>query len=290
MGFYKLKKNNRFIKSSEHNLQETRLKAPYTKKDNLIQQETSLKKALELNPRNDEAYTRLGWLYLKQGKLSEAEQLFKKAIELNPQNDEACMGLGWVYIEQGKDTEAEEALKNALELNSHNDRAYTRLGWLYIRQGKDTEAEQVFKKAIELNPQTDWAYGSLAVLYGEMGNNILRKEYEDKAKQIRKRFYNPITINHYRTCKQILNKRQIGWICAQYPMRSIEPLKKIFKGEEGIIFVDNEETFKNAVLKDGYTEYFNDFFGGDFGHCTEKGNKLLAENIANAILKEVFGK
>jgi len=33
-----------------------------------------------------------------------------------------------------------------------------------------------------------------------------------------------------------------------------------------------------------------DMFGGDFGHCTQKGNKLLAGNIADVILKEVFGK
>jgi hypothetical protein len=31
-----------------------------------------------------------------------------------------------------------------------------------------------------------------------------------------------------------------------------------------------------------------DMFGGDFGHCTEKGNQLLAQNIADTILKEVF--
>jgi len=31
-------------------------------------------------------------------------------------------------------------------------------------------------------------------------------------------------------------------------------------------------------------------FGGDFGHCTHKGNRLLAENIANVIFKEVFSK
>lgn len=42
--------------------------------------------------------------------------------------------------------------------------------------------------------------------------------------------------------------------------------------------------------KASYKEYFGDMFAGDFGHCTKKGNRLLAENIANVILKEVFGK
>jgi hypothetical protein len=31
-------------------------------------------------------------------------------------------------------------------------------------------------------------------------------------------------------------------------------------------------------------------FGGDFGHCTPKGNMLLAQNIADVILGEVFNK
>jgi hypothetical protein len=73
-------------------------------------------------------------------------------------------------------------------------------------------------------------------------------------------------------------------------MRSVLPLKKIFQIQEGIIFVDNEQIFKKAVKKSGYKEYFIDMFAGDFGHCTEKGNRLLAENIANVILKEAFGK
>ena len=91
--------------------------------------------------------------------------------------------------------------------------------------------------------------------------------------------------------KEILTKKGIKLVCVQYPMRSIEPLKKIFIGdEEGIIFVDNEKIFRDAVKKEGNTAYFKDMFSGDFGHCTYKGNKLLAENIANTILKEVFNK
>ena len=48
--------------------------------------------------------------------------------------------------------------------------------------------------------------------------------------------------------------------------------------------------FKDALRKASYREYFNDMFAGDFGHCTPKGNRLLAENIAKVILKEYFGK
>jgi hypothetical protein len=73
-------------------------------------------------------------------------------------------------------------------------------------------------------------------------------------------------------------------------MRNVEPLKKIFEQDESIIFVDNESVFKEALQKASYNEYFVDMFAGDFGHCTKKGNRLLAENIANTILREVFHK
>jgi len=100
-----------------------------------------------------------------------------------------------------------------------------------------------------------------------------------------------ITANNYQKLKAILDKRGIIYVCVQYPMRNIESLKKIFQGnDKGIIFVDNEKVFKDEVAKYGRQDYFKDTFGGDFGHCTEKGNRLLAENIAKVILKEVFGK
>jgi hypothetical protein len=124
-----------------------------------------------------------------------------------------------------------------------------------------------------------------------MGKPGLREEYDKKAKELRRSYYDPITINNYNRLKAILYKRGIRLVCVQYPMRSIEPLKKIFEGNtDDIIFVDNEKIFKEVMKKSGYKEYFRDMFGGDFGHCTDKGNRLLAENIANAILKEVFGK
>jgi hypothetical protein len=73
-------------------------------------------------------------------------------------------------------------------------------------------------------------------------------------------------------------------------MRNVEPLKRIFEQDKGVIFVDNESVFKEALKKASYKEYFKDMFGGDFGHCTDQGNQLLAWNVTNTTLKEIFGK
>jgi hypothetical protein len=36
-----------------------------------------------------------------------------------------------------------------------------------------------------------------------------------------------------------------------------------------------------------YSGLFMDSFAGDFGHCTRIGNRLIAGNLAEVILKEI---
>ena len=263
----------------------------YRNQGKLTEAEQLFKKAIELNPKDDPVYKELGRLYKVQEKLTESEQVFKRAIEFNPKNDSAYVELGWLYRGQGKLTESEQAFKKAVELNPKNTSAYVELSRLYENRGKFTESEQLLKKAIEFNPYSDRAIKGLATIYCEIGNDKLSKVYAKKADSLRDEYSNPKTIYNYRMLKQILDKKKIKLVCVQYPVRNIEILKMVF-GEEadGMIFVDNERIFKDAVRKEGYKEYFKDMFGGDFGHCTNKGNKLLAENIANAILKEIFHK
>ena len=146
----------------------------------------------------------------------------------------------------------------------------------------------MFKKTIKINPTDNWAYGSLAYCYKEWGEYKLAEEHFRKANRLRLEYYNPITRHNHQRLKEIVTQRGIKLVCVQYPVRSIEPLKKMFKNKKGIIFVDNEMVFKKALKQASYDEYFVDIFAGDFGHCTRKGNRLLAENIANVILKECF--
>jgi tetratricopeptide (TPR) repeat protein len=288
------------------------------------QAEEIFKKAIELNPKNDNAYFGLGILYRDQGNYSQAESMFKKAAALYPENNNACIGLGWLYIDpvnyprteyvykkaveinkknekaylelgslyqsQGKYLQAEEMYKKAITLNPKNWKAYLELGWFYHDQGKYPLAEEVFKKAIDLDAKNDKPYGAISILYGETGKPECAKEYAQKANRLRAGFYNSVSAGNYRKFKEILDKRGVRLVCAQYPMRSVEPLKKIFEDYKDVFFVDNDISFKEIVKKSGLKEVFLDMFAGDFGHCTAQGNKLIAENIAHVILKEVLGK
>ncbi len=215
----------------------------------------------------------------------------KKNIRLEAKDDGADIGLEWSYQNQENFLHVENSFKRAIELSPKNDGAYVGLGWLYQTQGKLSQAEGAFKKAVELDPKDDRIYGTLSVLYEEIGKPELAKEYAQKANRLRLGSYVSITVNNYRKLKEVLDKKGIKLVCMQYPMRSIQPLKKIFENQEGtVIFVDNEKIFRDAVKKNGYNAYFIDMFGGEFGHCTDNGNRLLAESIANVILKEVLHK
>ena len=262
----------------------------YIDQGRYVEAEQALKQAIGLNPKNGLAYVELGQFYKNQERCVEAEQIINKAIESNSKYEPAYVELGRLYKDQKRYIESEQILNKAIRLNLKSEQIYTILGQLYKEQKRYAEAEQAFKKAIELNSENEIAYGGLATVYGEMGKDELSRVYAEKADMLRGKLNNSVVINNYRKLKQILDKKKIRLVCVQYPMRSIQPLKKIFREDENTIFVDNDRIFKDAVRKEGYSEYFVDIFGGDFGHCTQKGNRLLARNIANAILKEIFNK
>jgi tetratricopeptide (TPR) repeat protein len=259
----------------------------YSQQRNFSKAEEALNKAIELNSGNELAYLELSGVYLVQGKFSSCGEILKKVIEINPKNDSAYLQLGKNYIFMKKYNQCEEPLKKATVLNPKNHMAYFELGKLYMYKGDLIEAEKMFKKTIELNPETE-ACHNLILLYEMKGESKAAQKYSAILNKLKPEQCNPITASNYLKLKGILDKRGIKLVCIQYPMRSIEPLKRIFQGQDGVIFVDNERIFKDAVKKEGYRQYFTDMFGGDFGHCTPKGNRLLAENIANAILKRCF--
>jgi tetratricopeptide (TPR) repeat protein len=263
----------------------------YIRQEKYTQAEELLKKAIELNPEKDIPYLELGIIYSTcLYRPVQAEELLKKAIELNPKNARQYFSLGLLYRGQGKSAQAEELLKKAIELNPDEVKVYITLGDFYREQGRFAQAEELLKKAIEITPEDEMMYKNIGRLSAEIGKNELSQEYFRKADTLRKESFYPILAHNYKKLKWILDKRRIRLICMQYPMRSVEALKKLFDSTEGIIFVDNEKIFKDALKSAKYEDLFEDNFGGDFGHCTSKGDRLLAENIADVLIKEVFNK
>lgn len=261
----------------------------YEEKEDYRNAEVAYKKMLEYSPEGVGAYIELGNFYKRKGEFENAEHLYQKAIELNPGEPEPYFDLGTLYRILGRSEEAEKAYARAIpvEVKPAKGIAYIELGDFYRKRGRWLEAEEMYKKEVELNPENDRAWGALSLCYGQEGKRELSEKYLKQMDELRSRFYTQVTSKHYRELKEKLDRKGIKLLCVQYPLQSMRPLKEILKKREGIILVDNEKIFKEAVEEEGYDAYFIDNFAGNFGHCTPEGNRLLAENIAKAILDRV---
>jgi len=252
--------------------------------------EEILKKSIIVEPDNYEAYIILAQIYRDQSiKESEQESLLKKVLDINPSYGEAYIQLGWFYKCKLEYQKAEEMFKEAIKLDSKNPVPYIELADCYRKQDKSV-AEEILFKNIKGKCTHDRIYGYLAMHSLECGDDKMAQYYFDKANSIRIKYHPESTCQNYKRLKSIVERRGIQLVCVQYPMRNVESLKKMFSSIKGIIFVDNEAVFKEAVKQGKYSDYFEDIFAGDFGHGTPLGNKLLAENIANVIIKDVFHK
>ena len=96
--------------------------------------------------------------------------------------------------------------------------------------------------------------------------------------------YNSQTKTNYVKLAKIAAKQRIPLLAAQYPYRPLKPLQNMLAETTGVIFVDNQQVFSDAIAQYGYDAIFWDRFAGDFGHCTKKGNRILANQIATKIL------
>ncbi|MCB4792523.1 MAG: tetratricopeptide repeat protein [Elusimicrobia bacterium] len=274
--------------------------------------------AININPKYDQGYLGLGDCFFKKGKYKDAEAMYKEALELNPKSVWNYKALGDFYEDLNRNEEAEKIYQRAIQINPDSDRVYFWLGDYFLERGRYEEAEKMYKKSIQINPKNEITYKKLSDSYrkqkkysesmkifdqGVKVEKVIqgRDDVVDdekklvlkklgKEKPFKSKYFGAAAIYNYKKLRKIVKKRGIKYVCVQYPTRKLDDLKSIFKEDEDIVFVDNEKTFKEAVKEEGYNEYFIDRMAENFGHCTLKGNKLLARNIADAIIKEVFNR
>ncbi|MBL7197179.1 MAG: hypothetical protein ISS47_03685 [Candidatus Omnitrophica bacterium] len=269
-----------------------------TAQGDIFSAKQAFKKAISLNPYNVDAYFRLASLSDQEMCYSIMREILEKYKGLiengmleNVQNANVNVRyLCSVVLGKYMYSELEDFCKEMLAKNLMPKDAYIILGLSSLAQNKYSLAEEFFKQAMKLDSCDNRTFDGLAVVYHETGRYDLREQCLRKANELRPFYPTMLVIRNYKKIKDILDTRNIKLVCVQYPMCSVEPLKEIFEGEKNIIFVDNEQVFKRAIKKGFYKDFFRDMFAGDFGHCTDKGNKLLAENIADVIAREVFHK
>ena len=255
----------------------------------------------------------LGISALDRGDVGEAEALLKRAIRADPNSYNPYTALEFIYREQGRLDEAEEAAKEAIRVDPNREEAYTQLGSLYLLQQRFLDAKKIVLEAIRIRPENEPAYSVLGVIYDELLGDELPEDLhisyskEERLGLLRdlqalyRRAGVPMRIepseddtactrHHYNLLYRELTGRGIRLMAMQYPLLDIGELKRMFEGDEDIIFLSNRENFVQALEEGAYEDYFIDRCAGVYGHATAAGNRLIAQNVADAILTGVFVK
>ncbi len=120
---------------------------------------------------------RQGYAHYQENRLNKAQEELSKAIEINPKNPEAYFWRARTFIKIGKYDEAIMDLKTVIDLNPRNSRAYDNLAWLYMRRNKDDESLSYLDRSIELRPDNGWAHYMRSRIFFKKGD--LQKALEN---------------------------------------------------------------------------------------------------------------
>ncbi len=261
---------------------------PFDEQELLAQQIRHLPDALSHNEQ--------GRFYLDRG-LEEAEEAaFLRSIDTDP-GFYAPLALGELYTAQGRHAEAEAMLERSLRHHTGVD-AQLALARLMEAQGRSEDAEATYKAAIELGKgpmrrptkeifehresDPNQAVLELSRLYRREG------KLADAEAVLDELTFSKRGMQSYRQLTERILDQTGKLVVIQYPNRSVDPLLAMLPERHGLVSVDNREVFERAVANHGWYEIFEDRSGGDFGHLTPEGHRLVAEATADMVIARWF--
>ena len=81
----------------------------------------------------------------------------------------------------------------------------------------------------------------------------------------------------------LTTERGINFVFVQYALRKTDILRNVIEGN--VFYISNYEIFSVLLTKYDYSDLFVDKFAKDFGHATTFGNRIIADNVAQQLLK-----
>ena len=131
----------------------------------------ALTRAQQLNGDLSNIHTALALIqFLIDRNWPEAERSLKRAIELNPNNPDAYLRYGYFLINVGRFDEALEKLFKARELNPLSPITQTNIGMAYMFSRRHAEAVDQLERTAAENPQFTLAQWLLGLTYEESGD------------------------------------------------------------------------------------------------------------------------
>jgi tetratricopeptide (TPR) repeat protein len=123
-----------------------------------------LNQAVELDPRNTEAYNLLAEIYFNTENYEKAIASAQSCLYYDPGNIEAWLLLGNIYDEQQEYDKAIENLRYAMQYDMQNADVYYLMGYIYAEKEDFQKAKEFMGRALELNPDHESARRDLDTL------------------------------------------------------------------------------------------------------------------------------
>ena len=195
----------------------------YTTLNDLEQAEKSLKRAIELNGNNLDAYVGLARVYVMQKRLPEATAEFEKLAQRQPKATGPMTVAGVLLQLQNKMVEAKAHYQRALEIDSRAAVAANNLaglfadssesldvalklaqsakaqlpdrhevddtlGWVYYKKGLSSLAVSTFQRSVQLQPDNPSYVGHLGLAYAQSGDKDKAREALERALKLKANF------------------------------------------------------------------------------------------------------
>ncbi|MDD5021744.1 MAG: hypothetical protein PHR82_06355 [Endomicrobiaceae bacterium] len=241
----------------------------------------------------------LAMKHIKEKKINESEELLNFLMNKSDNYSEnTAMLLMWLYLDEPTKYNLDK-LKTLID-NYRGEITYRILHKLELFFLKQENSGEKFKNWLLKNKNR--------LIYDDIGTASILNKYDCSfllKDMKKKRQYNDdiliktkilnkekILKNKKNNSIEILNKiynfnGKTQVIAMQYPTLPVEILKKeLIKSKyyDRLIFISNEENFTKALNIYKTEEIFSDMFGGSFGHCTNLGNTIIANDVADVIL------
>ena len=120
-----------------------------------------LKKCIELDPNDPQAYNYLGYMWVDRGEnLEEAGKMIQKALEADPDNGAYLDSLGWYYFKTGdldralrELLKAADVLKSTDKITPEDPVVYDHIADVFQAKGNTAEALRYWQKSLSLDKE-----------------------------------------------------------------------------------------------------------------------------------------
>jgi tetratricopeptide (TPR) repeat protein len=151
-----------------------------------------LRRYLQRNPGDREAYNQLGKIYLLNDQADAANQAFTRAIPISVLNNYATS-----LKKLGNTEDAESVFKLALSVNPKDSEVLFNLGNLYNAENKLEQARNKYLEALQLRPDFAEAHYNVGLVFSKLGDNVKAVSHLEKFLQLSPNARNAETIRAY---------------------------------------------------------------------------------------------